>query len=154
MNARIRFDKAMLDDQDEIRVAAVEIVSQLEVKGAQDLLVKAVDDKSEEVRTAAFDGLDYQDPDGRNMVLAKGISSPFKDVRENVVSNITMNASHEGVNILIDGLKVEDKEFITEVQDQLEFLVDQKFNSYDDAKKWWDSNKDRYDEDLFEKDEK
>jgi len=147
-------DKAVLDDKDDIRLAAIEIISQIEIKGAQEVLAKAIDDKAEDVRSAAFDGLDYQDPEGKNMVLSKGINSSFKDVRESVINNITMNASHDGVNILIEGLKSDDKDFKSEVKETLEFLIDQKFESYEEAKKWWEGNRDRYDEDLFEKDEK
>ena len=42
------------------------------------------------------------------------------------------------------------KRFREEVNSVLYFLIDQEFETYEDAIAWWDQNQHKYDEDLFE----
>ncbi len=140
----------MRDDCEDIRLAAVNLISQAEITGAEEILAKAREDKSEKVRNAAFDGLDCQDDASKSIVLEKAVKSPFKDVRENVVFALTTNSNRKGVDILIEGMMTDDSDFKEEIQDTLEFLLNRKFATSDEARTWWDENKERYDNDLFE----
>ena len=56
------------------------------------------------------------------------------------------------MDILITGLKDSNPDFRDTVKSAIEFLVSQEFNTYDQAKKWWDANRGKYNDDLSEKD--
>jgi HEAT repeat protein len=55
---------------------------------------------------------------------------------------------HRAVDILIEALRDEDAEFREKVSSAISMLLDKEFESYKEAKTWWEKNRDRYDEDL------
>jgi HEAT repeat protein len=114
------------------------------------LLGRALLDDSEDVRDAAFSVLDDKLPEEQNVVFAETIVSPHKDVRAQTVDMISFNPSHQAFEILIRGLNDSDPEIVDEVKWTLDYFVSEEFESYDQAVAWWEQNKQRFDEELFE----
>jgi hypothetical protein len=55
------------------------------------------------------------------------------------------------MDILIIGLKDPNPDFRNEVRTEINFLVSQKFDTYDQAKKWWDDNRSKFGDTLAKK---
>jgi hypothetical protein len=55
---------------------------------------------------------------------------------------------HRAVDILIEALQDKDAKFCKEVTSAISTLIDMEFTSYEEAKTWWEKNKNKYDEDL------
>src|SRR4030042_4926857 len=85
-------------------------------------------------------------------VLAKGIISTHDDVKSTSVWLLQERSDHKAMDIIIEGLKDPNPTFREEINETLNFLINREFGSYDEAKIWWEQNKNKYDEDLFEKD--
>jgi hypothetical protein len=145
--------KALKDNDEEIRQNAVEACGSVNNPEVGKVLVQALSDVSEDVRTAALQVADQKDTDIRLEVLKAGISSPYGDVKGDVVSSLIDVSSPAAVDILITGLKDPDAEFRDDVRSAVNFLVSQEFETYEQAKSWWDANRKRFDDELFERDD-
>jgi hypothetical protein len=143
--------RALKDADEQIREVAVESLASVKDTKVSKLLVQAIGDKSESVRTAAMTAAEEQEGSTMLDVLQAGISSPYNDVKEEVVSALLNLGNRDAIDILILGLKDSDGEFREDVSSTIDLLISQEFNSYEEAKKWWDSNRNRYDDELFEK---
>jgi HEAT repeat protein len=143
--------RALKDADEQIREVAVESLASVKDPEVSKLLVQAIGDKSESVRTAAMTAAEEQEGSTMLDVLQAGISSPYNDVKEEVVSALLNLGNRDAIDILILGLKDSDDEFREDVSSTINVLISQEFNSYEEAKKWWDSNRNRYDDELFEK---
>lgn len=55
------------------------------------------------------------------------------------------------MDVLITGLKDPNPDFHNEVKTQIDFLISEKFDTYEQAKKWWDENRSHFKDDLSEK---
>jgi HEAT repeat protein len=148
--------KALDDKSAEVREAAIDILNDVDIKGGSnyevDLLTKGVNDKSEDVRDAALSVLGDKPLFELETIAESAISSKYPDVKEEILSNLALNPSMNGIEIMITGLRDEDKDFREDVQFELEVITDQEFNSYEAAKDWWDKNKFRFEEE-FENDD-
>lgn len=144
--------KALKDSEPQIRQSAVEACTAVTDPAVGGVLASAIADESEDVRTAAIQIADQKEPDIRMEVLNAGITSRYEDVKESVVSSLTDISTPVAVDILITGLKDADPDFRDEVKSAISFLVSQDFDTYDQAQKWWNANRDRFDEQLTEKD--
>ena len=116
-----------------------------------DVLSLALNDNSERVRNRVMDTIRQQEGDLQLSALAAAMSSGYEDVKTEALSLLELRGDHKSVPIIIDGLKDSNPEYREEVNSVLSALIDQEFSSYDKAIKWWNKNKDRYDNDLFEK---
>ncbi len=127
---------------------AVGILSDINDPQTGDLLATAVSDESENIRNAALDVAGYKDEQVQFKVLEKGISCPYGDTKEESVAMLENMGGHRAVDILIEALQDKDAEFREKVTSSISTLIDKKFGSYEEAKTWWENNKDKYDEDL------
>ncbi|MGD0573395.1 MAG: HEAT repeat domain-containing protein [Sedimentisphaerales bacterium] len=140
--------KAMSHLDEEVRQTAVTILSDINDPQAGDLLAKAVSDESENIRSAALDAAGYKDEQVQFKVLEKGISCPYGDTKEDSVDMLENIGGLRAVGILIEALQDKDAEFREKVTSSIDAMIDKKFGSYEEAKTWWEKNKDKYDEDL------
>ncbi len=145
--------KALGDTDEQIRQSAIETCGFMSGPEAAKILTYALGDTSEAVRIAAMQVADDRDNTVKVEVFKAGITSSYQDIRENTLSSLIDISSPEAVDVLITGLKDPDPDFREEVNSAIGFLIDQEFETYDQAKKWWDDNRDRFDEELFEKDD-
>jgi metal-sulfur cluster biosynthetic enzyme len=140
--------KAMLHSDEEVRQTAVGILSDIDDPQTGDLLVTAVSDESENIRNAALDIARDKDEQIQFKVLEKGISCPYGDTKEESVAMLGNMGGHRAVDILIEALQDKNAEFREKVTSAINTLIDKEFASYEEAKDWWEKNKDKYDEDL------
>ncbi len=144
--------KALNDTEPDIRKSAIEACEAVTDPAVGKVLVDALADESEDVRTAAIQAANQEDLDVRLSVLKAGITSQYEDVKEDVVSSLIDASSPAAMDILITGLKDPNPDFRDSVKSAIDFLVSQEFDTYDQAQKWWDANRSKYDDDLSEKD--
>ena len=146
--------KAMKDSEPQIRQSAVEACTAVTDPAVGNLLVAALNDESEDVRAAAIQLADEKEPVIRLEVLKAGITSQYEDVRESAVSSLIDVSSPAAVDILIEGLKDPNPEFREPFKDALDFLLPagDELQTYDQYKKWWNANRNKYDDELTEKD--
>jgi hypothetical protein len=144
-------EKALDDKNVEIRETAVNALLNVDSPDATNLLVKGVNDRTPEVREAVFDVLDERPAKIKESVFEKAIHSKHTDVRERVVEMIVDIPSHKVMDILISGMKTDNEEMREEVANVISFFVSEDFETHDEAKEWWEQNKDNFDEELFEK---
>ena len=138
-------EKALNDANEKVRLAAVNAVDELQA-GA--LIAKAVDDQSENVRDAALDMVEDSSNEIKLDLCQYGIHSPYRDVQKKTVSMLSDITSKRTVEILIDGLRINNKELQREIQEELEYCIDKEFKNYQQAAAWWKKNKKNYTDDL------
>jgi hypothetical protein len=144
--------KALKDSEPQIRQSAVEACTAVTDPAVENVLLEAITDSSEDVRTAAIQLADQKEPIIRLEVLKTGIASQYEDVKEAVVSSLVDISSPAAMDILITGLKDANPDFRDEVKSEINFLVSQDFDTYDQAQKWWNANRSKFDDQLTEKD--
>jgi len=139
---------AMAHPNEEVRRTAVNILLDVNDPQAGDLLVAALSDESEDIRDAALDITRHKDEQIRFRVLETGISCPYGDTKEKSVFMLEYLRGRRAVDILIEALQDKDAEFSEKVGSAISMLIDKEFESYEEAKTWWEKNKDKYNEDL------
>ena len=149
--------KALNDKSPEVRVAAIEILDDIEIKGGSntevDLIARGVADESEDVRDAALSVLEDKPRGELESIAETAITSKYPEVKEEILSNLAMRPSLKGVDIMIRGLRDKNSDFKESVQFELEVITDQDFSSYEEAKRWWDKNKSKFEKEFAEDEE-
>ncbi|NLF19765.1 MAG: HEAT repeat domain-containing protein [Lentisphaerae bacterium] len=145
--------KGLGDADAEVRLAAVYALAAVVDPAVSALLIEAMQDDSLFVRQAVFAMLEAKPAEVRQDVYEAGIGSPHDDVWGEVVSAILFHPSHDAVMTLMTGLKSPSEFQRDQVNDALQFLVSERFDSYDEARTWWDANRHRFADDLEEKPE-
>lgn len=148
--------QAMGSEQEETRIDAIDLLSEVHDPQAETLLNQALEDPSEDVRSAALDVVRDQTDDIQLAVLQNGIKSPYADVKDETIEILEGRGDRSAVEILLKGLNDNDVNFRERVNEALSSLVnvDKIFRSYEEAQTWWNQNKDKYNQDLSIKDEK
>lgn len=148
-----RIVKGLADPVVEVRRAAMEALSCIEDAAAAGPIALAFRDDDEEVREAAFDCLQELDYNTRLNLLETALrSAPAADVRRNAISELEDLGNHDAMTLIIEGMKDPDATVREEASSAIWFLVSEEFDDYETARRWWQANRRRYDEDLFEKD--
>jgi hypothetical protein len=145
--------KALKDKEEQVRQQAVEACEYIDDKQAASFLTEAINDQSENVRAAAFMVADQKNADTKAALFKAGISSPYEDVKDATITGLVDMSSPKAVDILLEGLKDSNPDVRENVSSSLSFLIGQEFENYNDGKKWWDSNRKRFDDELVEKDD-
>ena len=144
--------KALKDSEPEVRKSAIEACSAITNPAVENVLLAAIGNSSQEVRTRAIQIAAQKDPAICLSVLKAGITSSYEDVKEDSVSALVDVSSPAAMDILITGLKDAEPDFRYNVRTEIDFLISQKFDTYDQAKKWWDANRSKFNDNLSEKD--
>ena len=145
--------KALKDKEEQVRQQAVEACEYIDDKQAAPILTVAINDESEDVRSAVFMVADQKDADTKAGLYKAGITSSYEDVKEATITGLVDMSTPKAVDILLEGLKDSNPDVRENVSSSLSFLIGQEFEKYNDAKKWWDKNRNRFDEELVEKDD-
>jgi len=143
--------KALKDSELEVRQSAIQACTAITDPAVENVLLTAIADSSEEVRTHAIQVAGHKQPAVRMSVLKAGITSQYEDVKEDTVSALVDASSPAAMDILITGLKDTNPDFRNEVRTEIDFLISQKFDTYDQAQKWWDDNRSKFDDTLAKK---
>ena len=143
--------KALKDSELEVRQSEIQACTAITDPAVENVLLTAIADSSAEVRTHAIQVAGHKRPAVRMSVLKAGITSQYGDVKEGTVSSLIDASSPAAMDILIIGLKDSNPDFRNEVKSEINFLISQEFDSYDQAQKWWDDNRSKFDDALAEK---
>ena len=143
-------EQALDVKDEETRMEALTPLSGINDPQVAELLIRALGDTSKGVRSAALEVIDeHSDHLIKLTVMEKGITSPYDDVKYEVASLLEDRSDHSAVEILIEGLKDTDADFREEINETLDFLIEEEFETYEEARAWWIDNKDNYDDELF-----
>lgn len=145
--------QGLADDEPDVRLAAISALAAVVDPGVSALLTEALQDSSIFVRQAVFAMLEAKPAEVRQDIFEAGIASPHDDVWGEVISAIIFHPSHDAVMTLMTGLKSPSEFQRDQVNDALQFLVSERFDSYDEARAWWEAHRHRFDDALQEKPE-
>lgn len=144
--------KALSDSDADTRAMALGALYYADDPEVQTLLVRGLSDADEDVREEALEAAAEQPDDVKYAVYAKGLEVAPSDAKLRVISRLEVEQTHGAVDILLAGLKDKDPAVVEDTQMALDFLLFRIFDSYEQAKTWWDANKHKLDDELFEKD--
>jgi HEAT repeat protein len=140
--------KALSAADEQIRENAVQLLENVDDPQVGNLLAQALNDTSEDMRSAAIAVAEGQNEDIQLAVSRTAIASPYDEVKDATVSMLENMGNKKAVDVLIEGLKDENSNFRDEVNTSLSSLFDKEFESYKEAKNWWNQNKNKYDQEL------
>lgn len=132
---------ALDDPNSKVRKTALEALADVDDETVNDAFLKAMKDDdldvSEKVMTV-MDGFD-------SPIILPSLEAAFcygdRDMREKSLSTIEDISDPRAIEMLIEkGLLHDDEEIRSEVYDSLEYITSERFESYEDAREWWDYN--------------
>jgi HEAT repeat protein len=144
-------EQALKNKNEEIRRAAVDLLAEVDTPDAPqvgDLLAQALLDTSEDIRDATLGIIAEQSEEVQLRILQDAIASPYDEVKDTAVSMLQDIGNKQAVDILINGIMDKNPDFRETVTDTLESLIDQKFDTFEQAQSWWNANHSKYEEDL------
>lgn len=144
-------EHALGTEDEQIRMDALLSLSGVNSAQVSELLVQALSDPSKGVRSTAIEVAEEHRDLIQLGVLEEGIASQYDDVKYRTAAMLMDRSDHSGIEILFNGLKDTNPDFREEINDNVNFLINMEFESYDEAITWWSENKNNYDEELFEK---
>ena len=144
-------EQALVYGTEEVKINALDPLGKINDPGVVPLLSLALEDPAESVRSEALWMADEQEGVIQLDILTVGMASPYDDVKYESLSILEMRGDKESIPLIMQGLNDPSDDFFVEVNSTLSFLIDQEFESHQDAVSWWELNQDRFDEDLFEK---
>ena len=144
--------EALKDPDPEVRQAALGAIAGVKDAAVKEPLEQALEDAEESVRDMASEVTADLGTRIRLEMLEDSVKSEYGDVRMNAVEQLEDMASPYAFDVLIKGLRNATPEMKDFVNESIYFLVSESFDSYDAAKTWWETNRNRYDENLFETD--
>lgn len=134
--------KALDDDNPDIREYALDALMEVDDPRINEALLKALDDENVDVRDNALNIMLYISSPNVIDALAKAITDPDPDIREKAIIVLEDIQDPRTIDILIEkGLLHDDDEIRQDALDSLNFITDQEFQSYEEARAWWDRNR-------------
>lgn len=143
-------EKALHSRDEDVRFCALGPLEDIEDPKSADLAVLALSDPSETIRGRALDVIRGQPSAIQILALKKAFGSVSDEVKSEVLGLLELRGDKAAVEVILNGLKDPNPEFREEVKGVLQVLLDQEFNNYNQAIRWWKANRHRYDENLFE----
>jgi hypothetical protein len=142
-------EKALNSADRKTRELAVAPLANIRDPKVAELLTIALADESEDVRQAALDSLDEQTPQTQLEVLDVAIRISRDDVKYEAVDKLEELSNHQALEILLTGLDDPDPDFRDEVNQSLDFLIGEEFETYEQGLAWWNVNRAKLDDELF-----
>jgi hypothetical protein len=139
-----------LDDPDpEVREEALDALEDLDDEAINLALLKALADENGDVREKAMDVIDEIQSASILPSLEQALVSGDDYMREEALSILEDIPDPRAVDLIIEkGLLNYDHSISQAALDSLEFITDQEFDSYEQARAWWDANRDTFNFDL------
>jgi len=137
--------KALGDESDDIRERALDALEDLDDPKINEALSKALDDENEDIRESAMRVMSWNSTPSVVDSLGKALVDPSPDIREDAIIILEGIADRKVVDVLIDKGMLNDNDTIREnALESLNFLTDQDFENYEQARSWWDKNREAY----------
>ncbi|MFA5206634.1 MAG: HEAT repeat domain-containing protein [Lentisphaeria bacterium] len=131
-----------------VRQAALAALAEQHSPAVAGLLAKTVNDNDEETRAAALSRLFEEAPAVYAPLLHEALASTYPEVREKTLDLLFENGSPAGVEALFAALDTSDAEFREQVNDTLDKLISQRFNSAEEARTFWQYHRNEFDAEL------
>lgn len=144
-------EKALASPNEKVRLNAMDSLANIDDPAAATLMGLALNDVSESVRTKSLEAIKQQEGDRQLASLSAAMASQYNDVKTEALSLLELRGDHKAVPVIMGGLLDANPEYRQEVNSALNFLIEQEFETYEQAIKWWENNNNRFDENLFEK---
>lgn len=145
--------QGLADPEPEVRLAAVNSLAAVTDADVTALLLDALQDPDAFVRQAVFGVLEGKSAEIRQEIYDAGINSTHEDVWDEVITALMFNPSQDGMYTLLEGLKSSSQVQRDRVNAAFYFLVSERFRTYDEGRRWWEANRNRFDDELEEKDD-
>jgi HEAT repeat protein len=143
-------EKALRCRDEEVRLSGLIPLEEIEDPRCAELAAAALGDPSDAVRSRALDVIRGQPPDIQILSLKRGMELAAEEVKSEVLSVLELRGDKAAVEVMFLGLKDPNPQIRREVSETLRILLDQDFQDYNQAMKWWKTHHSRYDEDLLE----
>jgi len=131
-----------------VRQAALDALDEQHSPAVAALLAKTVNDRDEETRAAALNRLFEETPAVYAPLLHEALASTYPEVREKTLDLLFEHGSPAGVEALFAALDTPDAEFREQVNDTLDKLISQRFNSAEEARTFWQYHRNEFDAEL------
>jgi hypothetical protein len=137
---------AALDDPNpRVRQAALERLESVDHPAVNPVLSKAINDTDEDVRDTAMDVISEIDSPNILDTLAEALTYGDADVRDRALDFLENISDLRTIDILIEkGLTNDNAEIEESALAILDGLTDQEFSSYQEARQWWDQNRETF----------
>lgn len=119
-----------------------------ELRELVDLVMGAVHDPSSEVRILTMEAVVDFPAETQVAIYRRTISAPEYDVRRMTIVELGRLRTKPAFEVLIGGLQHGDPEFRDEVNTEIHLLVNQRFDSFDEAAAWWGENADGFSDNM------
>jgi HEAT repeat protein len=146
INDPIVVDPVMIamDDEDPVlRRAALEVIRDLDHEEINEVFQAGMEDDNQAVTDKAMEII--ADGDSPNILpsLERALISSDENIQKIAILTLEDISDVRAIDLLIDkGLQDPDETIRGEVIDSLEFITSQRFESHQDAKIWWELNRD------------
>lgn len=99
-----------------------------------------------EIRAEVMDIVAQAKPHLRPGALREGLAAAFPDVQERAVELLTEQPSPDLFAVLLEGLRLGNDDLRAIVNEAIDEIVERRFESYEDAARWWLTNRNQFDE--------
>lgn len=98
-----------------------------------------------EIRGEVIDLVAQAKPHLRPDALRDGLAAGFPDVQQRAVELLTEQPSPELFQVLLEGLRLGNDDLRGMVNEAINEIVERRFESYEEAARWWVANRNRFD---------
>ena len=144
--ARLCFESEDVD----VRIAVMDAMEESQLPGVSDLLVFGLSDKDEYVREAAISATDTKERDVVMDVVRTSLDTKYNETRIDILDLLDNHATPESMNLLINELNHKNRDYRESVNEKIFFFISEEFETQQEAKRWWQANKQNFDEELQE----
>ena len=136
---------AMDDPDPDLRKAALEVLRDREYEEVNEVFIAGLEDENQDVTDRAMEIL--ADGDSANILpsLEQAMMSSDGQIKRKAIVTLEDIEDVRAIDMLIAGLQSNDEDIRGELFDSIEFVTEQRFESYEEARNWWDLNRDFFD---------
>ena len=141
--------KALDDPEPDLRLVSLDALMDVKSERINEALQKALKDENEEIREGVMDLLFISENPAALPTIKTAMSDSSESVREGALQCIEDIPDKGAVDILVyDGLLSNYEDVREASKDALEFITDEEFENYDEAKAWWIKHRDSFEFDF------
>lgn len=141
--------KALDDPEPDLRLVSLDALMDVKSERINDALQKALKDDNEEIREGVMDLLFISENPAALPTIKTAMGDDSPSVREGALQCIEDIPDKGAVDILVyDGLLSNYEDVREASKEALEFITDEEFENYDEAKAWWLKHRDSFEFDF------
>jgi HEAT repeat protein len=138
--------QAFASEDQVTRLDASRSLSMLPENRMRDGFALGFESPDAETRHDVMDQIQQVQPQLRAELLKVALSASAADVQRRAIEMITDSPNPAYFDSLLEGLRSSSPEIKPEVQKAIADLVQQDFTNYDEANRWWQENREHYDD--------